>query len=86
VNRTGRRKSLGGVGIFAAGGIISAGFGIFGFMQHVVLHSKEGRSNFSELLGDIGLLLVGAFLIGISIHRIAEGFDISFGTKNRKIA
>jgi hypothetical protein len=72
VNRTGLRKSLGGVGIFAAGGIISAGFGIFGFMQHVVLHSKEGRSNFSELLGDIGLLLVGAFLIGISIHRIAE--------------
>jgi hypothetical protein len=74
VNRTGLRKSLGGVGIFAAGGIISAGFGIFGFMQHVVLHSKEGRSNFSELLGDIGLLLVGAFLIGISIHRIAEAF------------
>jgi hypothetical protein len=72
VNRTGLRKSLGGVGIFAAGGIISAGFGIFGFMQHVVLHSKEGRSNFSELLGDMGLLLVGAFLIGISIHRIAE--------------
>jgi hypothetical protein len=72
VNRTGLRKSLGGVGIFAAGGIISAGFGIFGFMQHVVLHSKEGRSNFSELLGDIGLLFVGAFLIGISIHRIAE--------------
>lgn len=74
MNRTGLRKSLGGVGIFAAGGIISAGFGIFGFMQHVVLHSKEGRSNFSELLGDIGLLLVGAFLIGISIHRIAEAF------------
>jgi uncharacterized membrane protein len=70
-NKTGLRKSLGGVGIYAAGGIMSAGFGMFGFIQHALLHSKEGRSNFSELLADIGFLLIGAFLIGISVHRIA---------------
>ncbi len=50
---------------------MSAGFGMFGFIQHALLHSKEGRSNFSELLTDIGFLLIGAFLIGISVHRIA---------------
>jgi hypothetical protein len=55
-----------------AGGIMLTGFGIFGFMQHALLHSKEGHSNFSELLADIGLLLVGAFLIGLSVHRIAK--------------
>jgi len=71
-NETGLRKILSGVGIYAAGGILSAGFGMFGFMQHTVLHSKEGRSNFSELLADIGFLLVGAFLIGIAVYRIAE--------------
>jgi hypothetical protein len=66
------RKTLGGVGIYAGGGVMLAGFGIFGFMQHALLHSKEGHSNFSELMADIGLLLVGAFLIGLSVHRIAK--------------
>src|SRR5258708_26140961 len=72
MKKTGLRKTLGGVGLYAAAGIMSAGFGIFGFVQHVVLHSKEGRSNFSELVADIVLLLAGAFLVGIAIHRIAE--------------
>lgn len=66
------RKILGGVGIYAGGGVMVAGFGIFGFIQHALLHSKEGRSNFSELTADIGLLLAGAFLIGLSVHRIAK--------------
>ena len=72
MTNTGLRKTLRGVGILAAGGVMFAGFGVFSAVQHVVLHSREGRSDFSELLGDIGLLLVGALLIGISIHRIAQ--------------
>jgi hypothetical protein len=55
-----------------AGGIMLTGFGIFGFMQHALLHSKEGHSNFPELLADIGVLLAGAFLVGLSVHRIAK--------------
>jgi hypothetical protein len=71
-NKPDLRKTLGGVGIYVGGGVMLAGFGIFGFMQHALLHSKEGRSNFSELLADIGLLLAGAFLIGLSVHRITK--------------
>ncbi len=71
-DKTGLRKLLNGIGVYAGGGIMSAGFGIFGFVQHAILHSKEGRSNFTELLADIGLLTVGAFLIGLSIERIGK--------------
>ena len=72
MKNTSLRKTLRGVGICVAGGVMCAGFGIFGFMQHALLHSKESHSNFSELLADIGFLLVGAFLIGLAIHRIAQ--------------
>ncbi len=83
-DKTGLRKSLRGLGLYAAGGVISAGFGIFGFMQHALLHSNEGRSNFSELLGDIGMLVAGAFLIGISVYRIAEALIYISEQKSEK--
>jgi len=49
------------VGIYATGGIMSPGFGVFGFMQPTILRSKEGRSSLPELLADIGFLVIGPF-------------------------
>ena len=84
-NKTGLRKILGGLGMYAGAGIMSAGFGMFGFIQHAILHSKEGHSNFSELLSDEGFLLAGALLIGLSIHRIAQALIYLSEQKTEKV-